>query len=151
MARRKTFTNKFQTGQTVFYNNPSTTVHGRQGKILSVNRKTNAHPYEVLLDGDAFAYFHPEEELSASLVTTEHVAPERPAAVHQEFGIGRIGDADPAMEALAELEAIEITKRQNAGKPKRAVKMCDCGHYSAWPMSTSSGSSCPDCYDRMSE
>lgn len=31
-----------------------------------------------------------------------------------------------------------------------AEKLCDCGHYSAHPMTTSSGSSCPDCYDRMS-
>ena len=27
--------------------------------------------------------------------------------------------------------------------------MCACGHRSAYPMSTASGSSCPDCYDRM--
>lgn len=30
-------------------------------------------------------------------------------------------------------------------------KMCDCGHYSHHPMTTSSGSSCSDCYDDMSE
>lgn len=28
--------------------------------------------------------------------------------------------------------------------------LCDCGHYAAHPMTTSSGTSCPDCYDRMS-
>lgn len=28
--------------------------------------------------------------------------------------------------------------------------MCDCGHRSAHPMSSSRGTCCPDCYDRMS-
>lgn len=30
-------------------------------------------------------------------------------------------------------------------------KLCDCGHYSAHPMNTSRGTSCPNCYDEMSE
>lgn len=29
------------------------------------------------------------------------------------------------------------------------LTLCDCGHYTQRPMSTSSGSACPDCYDRM--
>lgn len=35
--------------------------------------------------------------------------------------------------------------------PAVAVKqtLCDCGHYTAHPMTTSSGTSCADCYDRM--
>ena len=83
------------------------------------------------------------QEQAAETTTATPVRP----PFRQEFGIGRIGDADPAMEALAELGAVEINRRNS---PKRPVKLCDCGHYTAWPMSTSSGSSCPDCYDRMS-
>lgn len=33
----------------------------------------------------------------------------------------------------------------------RQPTLCDCGHESLHPMTTSSGTSCPDCYDRMSE
>lgn len=29
--------------------------------------------------------------------------------------------------------------------------LCDCGHYSAHPMNASRGTSCPNCYDRMSD
>lgn len=65
----------------------------------------------------------------------------------QEFGIGRISDTDQPLDALAQIEAAEINRR-NA--PKRKITLCDCGHHSALPMSTSSGTSCPDCYDRMS-
>lgn len=32
-----------------------------------------------------------------------------------------------------------------------AEKLCDCGHYSSHPMNTSRGTSCPACYDRMSD
>lgn len=64
------------------------------------------------------------------------------------LGIGRISDADLVDKAVAQIEAAKISARTT---PKREYKLCDCGHYSAWPMSTSSGSSCPDCYDDMSE
>lgn len=64
------------------------------------------------------------------------------------LGIGRINDADSVDESLAQIEAVKISQR-NA--PRRELKLCDCGHYSAWPMSTSSGSSCANCYDDMSE
>ena len=36
-----------------------------------------------------------------------------------------------------------------AGKQVKA-ELADCGHYTIEKMSTSWGSSCPDCYDRMS-
>lgn len=42
----------------------------------------------------------------------------------------------------------------NAPTPKRQAPMmvlCNCGHYTETPMSTSWGTSCPDCYDDMSD
>lgn len=53
---------------------------------------------------------------------------------------------------LAELETIKRTalRAQTTGK-KAKVELADCGHYTAQTMSTSHGSACPDCYDRMSD
>ena len=36
-------------------------------------------------------------------------------------------------------------------RPQPKMTLCDCGHYTDSPMSASLGSSCPDCYDRMSD
>lgn len=67
------------------------------------------------------------------------------------LGIGRIGDGDHTSEALANLEAAAITRRQAARDPyARKPVLCDCGHYDAFPMSTGRGTACADCYDRMS-
>ena len=55
-------------------------------------------------------------------------------------------DAEPSNE--------EIIAMLTAPQPKRAqptMTLCDCGHYTSSPMSASMGSSCPDCYDRMSD
>lgn len=41
-----------------------------------------------------------------------------------------------------------------AQKPTRAKMIkCDCGHTvpQSWAMNASTGTSCPDCYDRMSD
>jgi hypothetical protein len=43
------------------------------------------------------------------------------------------------------------TIRRKKAAPVSIGKLCDCGHYSHHPMTTSTGSSCPDCYDDMSE
>jgi|GEM_PF-2743256 len=52
------------------------------------------------------------------------------------------------------LGEIKIMKRaalraRVSGKQAR-MELADCGHYTTEAMSTSRGSSCPDCYDRMS-
>lgn len=43
----------------------------------------------------------------------------------------------------------------DAVQPKKVVEVklikCDCGHSTAHPMRASLGTSCPDCYDRMSD
>lgn len=36
-------------------------------------------------------------------------------------------------------------------KSSRRETRADCGHLTAWPMSASLGTACPDCYDRMSD
>lgn len=55
--------------------------------------------------------------------------------------------------AFRRLRGIE-EERKAQPEPARyqmSEKLCDCGHYSAYPMSTSRGTSCPDCYDKMSD
>ncbi len=47
----------------------------------------------------------------------------------------------------------EIIEMLRAPEPEREMpqeKLCDCGHYSAHPMTASNGTACPDCYDDMS-
>lgn len=47
---------------------------------------------------------------------------------------------------------IRLAKEKPAPKlQSKPLRMCDCGHTTEYPMSTSNGSSCPDCYDRMSD
>ena len=62
------------------------------------------------------------------------------------FGIGEAGKA-PASTPLDEIEAARL-------QPIREHKMvkCACGHTipSIWVMRANLGSSCPDCYDDMS-
>jgi hypothetical protein len=64
------------------------------------------------------------------------------------FGIGEVGNV-PASTPLDDLEAERL---QPAPKVKRMVK-CACGHTvpASLVMSASLGTSCPDCYDRMSD
>ena len=61
------------------------------------------------------------------------------------LGIGEAGRV-PASDPLSALEAERLQPT-----PPATVK-CDCGHVvpRAWVMSASLGTSCPDCYDRMS-
>jgi hypothetical protein len=48
---------------------------------------------------------------------------------------------------------MEMIRSTNRTAPKIEMKKCACGHTvpASVVMSTSTGSSCPDCYDRMSE
>ena len=54
-------------------------------------------------------------------------------------------DADPSNEDIIAMLTAEAPAR-----PKPQMTLCDCGHYTESPMSASMGSSCPNCYDRMS-
>ena len=67
----------------------------------------------------------------------------------QEFGIGGINrDADQGAETEALIESVS----RAAEIDTTDWRMCDCGHRcpSELVMSASMGTSCPDCYDRMS-
>lgn len=63
------------------------------------------------------------------------------------FGIGEAGKA-PASTPLDEIEAARL-------QPVTTTRMvkCACGHtvLASWVMRASRGSSCPDCYDDMSD
>jgi hypothetical protein len=63
------------------------------------------------------------------------------------FGIGELGQV-PATTIEDELEAARLQPRKRS-----PVVKCSCGHSvpSILVMSTSRGTSCPDCYDRMDD
>jgi hypothetical protein len=53
-------------------------------------------------------------------------------------------------ERLAQIDAqrkAELKARRQGSN----AKMCDCGHVSAFPMMAAHGTTCADCYDRMSD
>jgi hypothetical protein len=71
------------------------------------------------------------------------------------YGINRVPrDVDPASEALATLQAAErmAAARRPVADPDPIVR-ADCGHRvpRSCLMRASLGTSCPDCYDRMSD
>lgn len=52
---------------------------------------------------------------------------------------------------LAEMRnRLNEMKRPRQRPREQPETLCDCGHYTAHPMNASQGTSCPDCYDRMS-
>lgn len=63
------------------------------------------------------------------------------------FGIGEAGKA-PASTPMDDYQAAQLQPL----KPERLVK-CDCGHTvpASWVMRANLGTSCPDCYDDMSD
>ena len=54
------------------------------------------------------------------------------------------------IEQIKARVAVKAAPKQTA-KPTHAMKRADCGHMTAFPMTTANGSSCEDCYDRMSD
>ena len=54
---------------------------------------------------------------------------------------------------LREIEAMKkaAMKARVAGQKNVRAKLADCGHFTIEVMSASRGTSCPDCYDRMSD
>ena len=66
---------------------------------------------------------------------------------YQNLGIGEAGKvAETTVHDEVEAERLQPTTRE------RMIK-CSCGHTvpASWVMSANAGSSCPDCYDRMSD
>ena len=56
-------------------------------------------------------------------------------------------------EWYAELRDADAAKWQSKPRPVQTMTRCDCGHDvpAGTAMSSSRGTCCPDCYDRMSE
>lgn len=69
------------------------------------------------------------------------------------LGIGGINNAIPtAAEELRQTEAVgRAEERREQAIASGQMKKAACGHYTDHAMTTSRGSSCPDCYDRMSD
>ena len=149
MKRNRTFTGKFKVGQQVRSAHPGENKLFGVGIVRSVdpNRKYG-NTYQIEFEGSIVKYICLDEDGMIDATPTPTETASTYDFSESGLGIGRIADVDPVSEMLAEIEAAEISART---APKREYKLCDCGHYSAWPMSTSSGVSCPDCYDRMSE
>ena len=71
--------------------------------------------------------------------------------VHESL-VERLGwefTVDQAVELFEELERV---RKERAERKAKGLFKCDCGHVvaKALVMNTSTGSACPDCYDRMS-
>ena len=67
------------------------------------------------------------------------------------FGIGEAGQV-PASTPEDELEAARLQPRPALDYPDGRKLSCGCTVYGKWEvMSASLGSSCPNCYDRMSD
>ena len=50
----------------------------------------------------------------------------------------------------ARLNELSKPAPKPAPRPVSAETKCDCGHYDEYPMSTSTGTACANCYDRLS-
>jgi hypothetical protein len=63
------------------------------------------------------------------------------------FGIGELSRV-PASTPMDEIEAAQLQP-----EPRQVMRKCSCGHTvpAAWVMFASLGTSCPDCYDRLSD
>jgi len=67
------------------------------------------------------------------------------------FGIGEAGKT-PASTPMDELEAQRLQPRRQPDFPNGKKLSCGCTvYYAAHIMSASMGTSCPDCYDNMSD
>lgn len=77
----------------------------------------------------------------------EHVFSSGTLSVRVESQDERIGVEPWETEEFATLAEQPISQK----RPWTQERLCDCGHYSAHAMNSSQGTSCPDCYDRMSE
>ena len=84
-------------------------------------------------------------------VKTTKLSLEEITAKLETGAVVRIGSGWNDEIRCADAYAAKLAARRAAATPVKMVK-CSCGHTipSISVMSTSTGSSCPDCYDRMS-
>jgi len=105
------------------------------------------HCHFVLTAEQVAALTGDQQPATEKAPVEENAHPQR--SVSQEFGIGGIGQSDSGLEIAALIENLERTREVDTSTWVR----CDCGHHvpQGQRMMTSTGTSCPDCYDRMSE
>jgi hypothetical protein len=67
-----------------------------------------------------------------------------------DFGVAGICPTQRHLDVMKKLGEM-ISNPASVVEPQPIGKLCSCGHYDPHPMSTALGSSCCDCYDRMSD
>ena len=84
--------------------------------------------------------------IGTDLYIADHTGSDVPEWAVQRYSLTDCEDAYITNEDIIAMLAAPQPER----KPP-ALTFCDCGHYTEWPMTASLGTSCPDCYDRMSD
>ncbi len=142
--QKSPYTGKYQVGQRIIISDGGQWF-SYVGTILIVRPEKKTHNYQVRFEAsmDRFmTMWFSEGELLSDLPTPTE--PEHPRYTF-EFGIGNIGDADDPYYDL-------MTMPPTQPRSKLDMVECDCGHTVSHilAMSASRGSTCPDCYDEMS-
>jgi len=84
--------------------------------------------------------------IGTDLYIADYTGSDVPEWAVQYYSFEDALDADPSNEDIIAMLTAEAPARK---RPQ--MTLCDCGHYTESPMSASLGTSCPDCYDRMSD
>ena len=87
-------------------------------------------------------YYH----IDLDLYIADYTGSDVPEWAIQYYSLANAEDANPTNAQI-----IEMLTGKAPARPQPTLTLCDCGHYTESPMSASLGSSCPDCYDRMSD
>lgn len=79
-------------------------------------------------------------------------------SISEDDVIAQLGDGNEIQygtdwyEFIRDIESITLKRSARVSQPVK-MKLCDCGHtiQSSQVMTTSTGTSCPECYDKISE
>lgn len=94
-------------------------------------------------------------------ITAKEIQSMQYAISYYDSSVAHSGEPKNVDRAVREWEVQKALKArlkeieaQAQPKPRSryvgTAPLCDCGHYAIHPMTASLGSSCPDCYDKMS-
>jgi len=83
--------------------------------------------------------------IGTDIYIANHTGSDVPEWAVQYFSFTDAEDANPSNEDIIAMLTADEPQR-NAPK----LTLCACGHHTQSPMTASRGTSCPDCYDRMS-
>lgn len=84
--------------------------------------------------------------IGQDIYIADHTGSDVPEWALQYYSLADELDADPS-----NADIIAMLTADEPRRPEPRLTLCACGHYSASPMNASLGTSCPDCYDRMSD